>query len=196
MRVIAKFLAVTVTAGMLAASTLTATLLKQMNLEELAGNAHRIFSGTVIEVDKGSISLGGGTVATVTYRVVVDTPFLGEFIEKSGRKIADIRMVHAGAPGEVAGAVRFPVLPKMPVIELGKRYLFFTTEPSAAGLSTTVGLGQGCFEISGEPGDELAVNEFENLGLFRGMSGAGTQKPGPVEYSSLVRQIHDLLSRN
>ena len=192
---LSKALALSVIAVLLTASPLMATILKHMNLEELAGNAHGIFSGTVIEVDKGSLDLGGGTVATITYRVVVDTPLRGDFIDKEGQKVADIRMVYDPGPTRSNGFARFPILPKMPDIQLGKRYLFFTTAPSAVGLSTTVGLGQGCFRISGEPGEELVVNEFDNLGLFRGMSVAGAPKTGPVEYSSLVEQVQALLDR-
>jgi len=195
MRMLSKALALSVIAVLLTASPLMATILKHMNLEELAGNAHGIFSGTVIEVDKGSLDLGGGTVATITYRVVVDTPLRGDFIDKEGQKVADIRMVYDPGPTRSNGFARFPILPKMPDIQLGKRYLFFTTAPSAVGLSTTVGLGQGCFRISGEPGEELVVNEFDNLGLFRGMSVAGAPKTGPVEYSSLVEQVQALLDR-
>src|SRR5688572_636723 len=166
MRFFAKALAVSVAAGMLAASPLNATILKQMNLEELAGNAHAIFTGTVIGVEKGNMNLGGGTLPTVSYRVAVDTSFRGTFSDKEGQRIADIQMVFSPGTTPVAGAVHFSTLPKMPDIKLGERYLFFTTRPSSAGLSTTVGLGQGCFRVSGEPGHELAVNEYENLGLF------------------------------
>lgn len=195
MRSLAKLVAVSAAAVLLAVSPLLATILKQMNLEELAGNANRIFSGTVIEIDKGSIEVGGGTLTTVTYRVMVDTALRGEFTDKDGHKVVDIRMVGDLGPARSGDKVRFSVLPKNPEIELGRRYLFFTTTPSAAGLSTTVGLGQGCFRVSGDPGEELAVNEFDNEGLYRGMSQAGVPERGPVAYASLVEQINALLGR-
>jgi hypothetical protein len=193
MRTLAKFLALSAAAGLLAVSPLTATILKQMNLEDLTGNANRIFSGTVIEVDKGSIEVGGGTLSTVTYRVLVDTAFRGDFLDKGGQKVADFRMVTNPGPTRSGDLMRFSVLPEMPEIEMGKRYLFFTTAPSTVGLSTTVGLGQGCFRISGEPGEELLVNEFDNLGLFRGMSVTAMPERGPIAYTSLTEQINALL---
>jgi len=193
MRTAAKILAVSAAAALLAVSPLMATILKHMNLEDLAGNADRIFSGTVIEIDKGSLEVGGGKLATVTYRVVVDTAFRGEFIDKEGTMIADLRMVSDPGPSRSGELTRFPVLPRMPEIQLGGRYLFFTTAPSEVGLSTTVGLGQGCFRISGDPGEELLVNEFDNLGLFRGMAVAGAPERGPIPYSSLAERIHALL---
>jgi hypothetical protein len=195
MRSLAKFLAMSTAAGLLAVSPLLATILKQMNLEELAGHAGGIFSGRVIEVDKGSIEVGGGKLATVTYRVMVDTAFRGQFPEKGGHKIADIRMVSDPGTTRSGNLVRYSVLPKMPDIQMGQRYLFFTTTPSAAGLSTTVGLGQGCFQINGEPGEELAVNEYDNLGLFRGMSTIRAEERGPIAYSALVDHITALLGR-
>ena len=193
MRTLVKSLALSAAAGMLAVTPLMATILKQMNLEELAGNANRIFSGTVIEVDKGRLDVGGTTLSTVTYRVVVDTAFRGDFLDKGEQKIADLRMVAASDPVQSGDQVRFPVLPKMPEIEMGQRYLFFTTAPSSVGLSTTVGLGQGCFRISGEPGQELLVNEFDNLGLFRGMGVTAAPERGPIAYSSLAEQTNALL---
>lgn len=192
MRPAAKFLAVSAVAVLLAASPLMATILKHMNLEDLAGNADRIFSGMVIEIDKGSLEIGGGKLATVTYRVMVDTALRGDFTDKEGHQIADIRMVGDQEPVRSGDAVRLPVTPKMPEIQLGKRYLFFQTAPSDAGLSTTVGLGQGCFRISGDPGEELAVNEYDNLGLFRGMA-VPTPESGPIAFKSLTERINALL---
>src|SRR5262245_29735886 len=93
MRALVKCLALSAVVCLLAETPLSAAILKQMNLEELAVNADRIFSGTVIEVDKGTIEVGGGHLATVTYRILVDTAFRGEFLEKNERKVADIRMV-------------------------------------------------------------------------------------------------------
>lgn len=193
MRTLAKFLALSAAAGLLVVSPLMATILKQMNLEDLAGNANRIFSGTVIEVDKGSIEVGGGTLPTVTYRVLVDMSFRGDFLDKGGRQVADFRMLADVAPSRSGEMVRYSALPKMPEIEMGKRYLFFTTAPSAVGLSTTVGLGQGCFRISGEPGEELLVNEYDNMGLFRGMSVSAMPERGPIAFTSLAQQINALL---
>jgi hypothetical protein len=192
MRSLARLL-VAGAAALLAISPLSAALLKQMNLQELAGNADRIFSGTVIEVDKGTLEVGGGRLPTVTYRVAVDTAFRGAFTDKNGQKIADLRMVADPGPMRSGPLVRFSALPKMPEIARGQRYLFFTTVPSAAGLSTTVGLGQGCFRIIGNPGEEQLANEFDNLGLFRGMSATGVPEKGPIAYSDLVQRIRALL---
>lgn len=195
MRTAAKYVALGALAVLVAIAPLTATILKQMNLADLAGNANRIFSGTVIEIGKGDLAVGGGKVATVTYRVVVDNSFRGEFTEKEGLRVAEFTMVTDPGPRRSGDSVSFSALPRMPDIQMGQRYLFFTTAPSSVGLSTTVGLGQGCFRITGEPGEEITTNEFDNLGLFRGMSAPGMPERGPIAYSRLVQQIDALLGR-
>src|SRR5262245_6255729 len=111
MRTAAKFVALGTLAIILMIAPLSATILKQMNLADLAGNANRIFSGTVVEIGKGDLAVGGGKVATVTYRVIVDNSFRGDFVEKEGRKIAEIKMVTAPAPRRSGGQVSFSVLP-------------------------------------------------------------------------------------
>lgn len=195
MRTAAKYAALGALAIVVAIAPLSATILKQMNLADLAGNANRIFSGTVIEIGKGDLAVGGGKVATVTYRVIVDNSFRGDFIEKEGVRVAEFTMVTDPGPRRSGNQVSFSVLPTMPDIQMGQRYLFFTTAPSSVGLSTTVGLGQGCFRITGDPGEEITTNEFDNLGLFRGMSAPGMPERGPIAYSRLVQQIDALLGR-
>lgn len=195
MRTVSRLLALGAIAALVAVTPLSATILKQMNLADLAGSANRIFSGTVVEIGKGSMQAGGGTIATVTYRVMVDNALRGDFTEKEGRKVIEITMVTDPGPRKVGDKVGFSALPQMPDIRMGQRYLFFTTAPSAVGLSTTVGLGQGCFRITGDPGEEITTNEFDNLGLFRGMSAPGMPEHGPIAYAKLMQQIDALLGR-
>ena len=53
-----------------------------------------------------------------------------------------------------------------PSSSVGHDYLLLTTPPSPIGLSTTIGLGQGSFQITGKAGQEMATNEDNNLGLL------------------------------
>ena len=80
-----------------------------------------------------------------------------------------------------------------------------TTRPSGIGLSTTVGLGQGCFRISQVGKDEQAVNDANNNGLFRDMAPpaappgapALTQRArrrGPLSYADLAARIRGLVA--
>jgi hypothetical protein len=195
MRSLAKVLAL-VAAAALAPAALQASALKHMNLEELTERSGRIFSGTVVEVEPGTTAVGGGTVPTVTYRVAVDATFRGTFPEKAGQKIAEVRMIADRTDTRAGRMIRFRALPPMPRLEVGSRYVLFVTKPSAAGLSATVGLGQGCFKVNGEPGGEVVANDFDNLGLFRGMDDdGGSRKRGPVAYEALARKIRALAVR-
>jgi hypothetical protein len=96
----------------------------------------------------------------------------------------------------------------MPVLSVGQTYLVFTTQPSGVGLSTTVGLGQGCFRVYGKGDSQMAVNEVNNTGLFRDMqpaaaaAGAALRSAGappaataagPIPFSELRAQIINLV---
>ncbi len=52
----------------------------------------------------------------------------------------------------------------------GQHLLILLTQPSRYGLSSPVGLGQGRFHLRRTPeGKELALNEYANAALFRGV---------------------------
>ncbi|HEY1271905.1 MAG TPA: hypothetical protein VGF08_07965 [Terriglobales bacterium] len=190
-------------------SAMFATTLLQMNLQRLTGNAGKVFRGRVLSIDSGTVTAGGGQLPTVTYKILVEESFKGEFAGNEKQKVAVVTMV-SNKMGNIRKGkfVRFSAFRDLPKLEIGKTYLLFTTQPSRIGLSTTVGLGQGAFRIAGKPGAETAVNEFNNAGLFRGMqapaaaqaapaaraaaapSAAGS---GPVAYSALAAQIRSIV---
>lgn len=178
-------------------SPLRAATVIQLNLAEMVGRADRIFRGTVLDAREGSLQLGGGTLPVVTYRIRVDDEFKGTFEEVKGIPIAEVRMVGKLAPAAGSGPVRsLGPLTELPRLQVGQEYLLLITARSAAGLSTTVGLGQGRFVLQGKRGQELALNENHNHGLFRGMdtgpSGVASTPEGAVPYavlSNLIRGI-------
>jgi hypothetical protein len=177
------------------AATAGATTLLQMNLEQLTSRAGRIFRGTVLSVQRGTIEVGGGTLPTITYRLRVEEAFKGDFpAVKDDLRIVEIRMVtDVKSPG--TGAVRHvSLLRDVPQLEVGRNYLLFATHASAVGLSTTVGLGQGTFSIQGAGKDETAVNQYQNIDLFRGMATAGAAG-GPMSYTDLASRIRALVRR-
>jgi hypothetical protein len=190
MKTLAKLVAI-VAACLLAATPSRATVLKPFNLEELVANANRIFSGTVTHAEPGSIAVGGGTLPIVTYRLLIDNGFRGE---RTGA-VAEFRMLTRQKATRVGPLMRYPLLADMPELEVGKRYLLFVTRPSTVGLSTTVGLGQGFFHLTGEAGNEQAVNAFDNEGLFRGMTLPDLPRRGPVKYRLLAKRIGDVVAR-
>jgi hypothetical protein len=175
----------------LAAANLGASDVAHMTLRDLVGRADRIVRGTVLESTEGKIQAGGGSLPIVTYRIQVDQALKGA---AGAGDIIEVRLL--GVPKQAASGAfrRATMLKDLPQFRVRGNYLFVLTRPSAIGLSTTVGLGQGLFQVQGRPGAETAVNSANNLGLFIGVSDA-PQAAGPVAYSTLVQQIKNLLSR-
>jgi hypothetical protein len=185
------------TAAMLAAITAPAGagMVLKMNLAQLTDRAGAIFRGHVLSAEPGKISIGGGTLPTVTYRLRVDEAFKGEFDAKENASPEiEITML-----GTFKAAVRSgnqthltSALPEVPKLNVGEDYVLFTTTPGKSGLRSPVGLGQGSFRIyPGANKTELAVNELNNLGLFDGsvstQRAAGSE--GPVTYTRLAGAI-------
>jgi hypothetical protein len=172
--------AVGIAAVALAALPAAATTVLKMDLDGLAARADRIFRATVLAAEPGTTSIGGAELPTTTYRLAVEETFKGVYAGKEG---AVVEMTVLGSLKDAAapaGAARFSALPQAPALVRGGDYVIFATAPSAAGLSTAVGLGQGAFKVyDGPDHQELAVNELGNLGLF----------DGPVTYTMLADAI-------
>jgi hypothetical protein len=170
--------------ALLLAAHLGATTVVQMNLGDLCDRADRIFRGTVVDVTPGTVSVGGAELPTVTYRVAVGEAFKGSFDEKNGNAVVEIRMLGSLKADVAQGDLQKLVgVPGVPSLQRGEEYVLFTTRPSAAGLSTFVGLGQGCFNLFMADKQELVVNEVNNSGLISGYDG------GPILYSQLVTEL-------
>jgi hypothetical protein len=182
---------------LLNAPLMVADTVKQMNLAEMVQRADKIYRGTVLSAKEGTVQAGGGQLPIVTYRLQVEEVFRGDIPTIKGMKIAEIRMLGKVKAVRQGSLQLNPVLPKLPELAVGRTYLVLTTRPSSIGLSTTVGLGQGSFQIFQRGKEEKAVNEVNNSGLFRGMNtsarGFAAQSSatssGPIAYSELARQI-------
>ena len=147
-----------------------ATMVKKMDLVEMCQVAGRIFRGTVVDIEKGTVSAGGGDVPTITYRIKVAEEFKGSFpAPTNGELVLSITSVDLHVID-------------MPRLAVGEDYLLLTTTPSSVGLSTMVGLGQGTFKVYGEANAELAVNALNNVGLINGVR-------GPMPYRDLANHI-------
>ena len=174
-----------------------AATVQQLNLEQLVERSARIFRGTVLSVEEGTVQAGGGELPTVTYRLRVDEAFKGTYPQVKGMQIAEITMLGKAKQNQ-SGSRRSMTLFDLPRLQVGQDYLLLTTAPSAIGLSTTVGLGQGAFRVTGKPGQEVAVNENHNLGLLYGMeqgidSSSEPSSAGPVSYGELAALIQGLM---
>jgi hypothetical protein len=173
-----------------------AAMILKMNLAQLTNRADAIFRGEVLSAEPGKISIGGGTLPTVTYRLRVDEAFKGEFEAKENASPeVEITMLgtlkataRSGSQARLSSS-----LPEIPKLRVGESYVLFTTAPGASGLRSPVGLGQGSFRIyTAANKTELAVNELNNLGLFDGAVSAqraAQGSEGPVTYTRLATAI-------
>ena len=177
--------------AILVASGADASNVRYMNLRDLVARADRIVRGAVVSSEEGTVAVGGGQLPTVTYKIRVEESLKGG--AAAGETI-EVRLLGQGKDAAVGPIRNLTLLRDLPKFTVGRDYLFILTQPSQIGLSTTVGLGQGLFQLRGRPGAELAVNEANNLGLFSGISSA-PQTPGPVAYGELVKQIQTLVGR-
>jgi hypothetical protein len=181
--------------------------LKPFDLPGLVTAADRIFRGTVLSAEPGSVEVGGGKLPIVTYRFQVEEAFLGDFETVKGNQVAEMRSLGKSTPVRHGDLQRMPTIPEMPRMTVGETYVIFANRPSATtGLSTSIGLGQGTFHIvlRGKA-EESAVNEFDNRGLRlnpavsslnnrSALPDAGdSDSAGPVLYNELASQIRAAL---
>jgi hypothetical protein len=183
--------ALTAGVALCALVTAEASNVIHMTLRDLVARGDRIVRGTVLAADEGTLSAGGGNIPIVTYRIRVDEALKGSV---ASGEVIEVRLLASMKQASIGALRRAAVLRDLPRFAVGRDYLFVLTRPSQIGLSTTVGLGQGLFELRGRPGQEQAVNEANNLGLFSGLPGTPTT-PGPVAYASLVKEIRTLVGR-
>lgn len=182
---------------------LSASTVLQMNLAQLCGNSAMIFRGPLLDMREGSVDAGGGKIPVVTYRFRVDESFKGSYQVVKGMQIAEITMVGKpkATPPSTSPLRAVPVLPELPKFKVGQDYLLLTTQASAIGLSTTVGLAQGAFQLSGKPGQEVAVNGNHNRGLLAGMESSAASKTaaapteGPIPYAELAELIRGIVGQ-
>ncbi|KAA9132698.1 hypothetical protein F3N42_05650 [Marinihelvus fidelis] len=169
----------------LAALPVHAAMVKQMGLDDLVGNADKVFRGTVLDKQAGTVSSGGGELPIVIYTLSVNDAIKGDFGQGKAAEVIEVRMFgRLKAETTRTGNQRLGGLDMNPDLRVGREYVLFTTKPGSGGLSTTVGLGQGLFEmVLSAGGNEQAVNGFNNQGLF----------DGPVDYADLIASVRSLV---
>jgi hypothetical protein len=170
------------------------TTVMQMDLADLCQRADRIFRGRVVEITSGEVAVGGGLMPTVTYVLEVEEAFKGAFTAAKGRRLVAITMLGKLAPAQVGSLRRVVTLAGLPALEQGGTYLLLTSAPGPSGLATTLGLGQGCFQVGSIAGAEMAVNGFDNQGLLAASPLPGPAAAGPMRYEDLAAAIRQVLT--
>ena len=167
----------------LTSMTASAAMVMKMGLGDLVGNADKVFRGTVLTKEPGTVSLGGSEFSTVVYTVKVDDALKGDFGAKPMVTLTMLgNLKQDVSTGNIKRVTRLDMNPDLAV---GSDYVLFTTAASSAGLSTTVGLGQGLFRIfANADGRDMTANMLNNQGLFN----------GPVKYSELSSAVSALVN--
>ena len=176
---------------LLLATDAGATSVLQLNLAQLTERADLIVRGTVVEASETRVAVGGGEVAALHYKVEIDEMFKGKISNLKGVPIAEFKML--GTLKKLDAGE--PVIPGWPELRVGEEYLLFVAPAGPAGLTVTMGIGQGCFAISTSAQEETAVNGFDNVGLFEGMAARGLPRSGPLAYRDLADRIRVQLGR-
>ena len=156
--------------GSMVAGSLSGAMVRKMDLPEICGNSDRIFRGIVRSATPGTVSAGGGELPTVTYRIEVVEAFQGSFETKGDKQMAELTMLGQIKGRTVGNLQSFSGLPELPQLTVGREYLLLATAESSIGLSTTVGLAQGCFLISGQGKNEVATDGIGNSRAYAGLA--------------------------
>lgn len=161
-----------------------ATLLEALAIDDMVTRSEVVFRGTVIDVQQSNMAIGGGEIPTVTYRLRVEEMLKGSAdITKGDERYMEIRMVGSLKDKTVKdGIAHLSILKDVPRLNMSSDYVLFMTPRSSAGLSVTMGLGQGAFNIVPTDKEDLAVNQYNNLGL-------GVGNDGPVSYNALKAAV-------
>lgn len=173
-----------------------ATMLRQMSLADLATRADRVFRGRVVGIDSTTVHAGGSDLPVTVYRLKVGEEFKGAFDAPKGEPVIEVRMLSANKGAAPSGnAKKLAALSDLPQLAMGGEYVLFTTRPSAIGLSTTVGLGQGAFAIQSGTKEELVANAYGNAGLARGKAAAADlPRGGAIPYAQLAQAIRQAVA--
>ena len=157
--------------------------LQHFKLDQLVDRSGRIFRGRVLDFQPGTVEAGGGTLPTVTYRMLVEEAFKGDFPDaEDGKIVTEVTMLGNIKTSRNDGQIRkMSTLPTPPQLLVGGDYLLILTAESPIGLSVPVGLGKGAFKIFEQDKQEWAKNEYENAGLFK----------GAVTYETLASEIRE-----
>lgn len=174
--------------ALLTFSSANAAITLQMNLEQMVTQSERVFVGEVVSISETRVTAGGGELPAVTYRIRVSEAFKGDYETVKDEQFTEVTMV--GSLKDIMAGTH-PIT-DFPVLSQGTEYLLFVAQPGPTGLTSTMGLGQGCFNLSGTDADRIALNQVNNSGLFSGMS-VPFASDEPIRYSELADLITNIV---
>jgi hypothetical protein len=149
-------------------STIDASRIRPVNLEEMTTRADRIFRGRCTGVRIARDPETGQMVTHVTF--VVDRAVKGKVRGNLKIKLLGEQDFSRAPRRGIKGLPRF---------RQGEEVILFLYGDSRSGLTSPVGFGQGKFTlIKNKIGEPKATNAFANENLFRGLSPAAKRDLG------------------
>lgn len=188
--VLASLLAITI----LGLSPANAAMVQKMNLQSLCDSAGAIARVEVAAVEEATVPVPGGELPVRIYTLHVREALKGVSAADRAQGTFTLTMLDAARlPRTKSGTMQhIAVLPDLPVLEPGGEYLLMTTAPSAGGLATTVGLGQGLFHVlPGPHGVEQVRNGLDNIGLLDGMATPKSITSDALTYGQITHLIRN-----
>lgn len=160
-----------------------ATTMRHQTFSELVQEAERVFVGVCVSALDGElVQPGGWAVPYTEYTFEVRQVLKGQLGQHLTIRQYGVREPRPTSDGRLALASR---LPAMPVYQPGQTLLLFLIGDSSLGLTSPVGLAQGAFRIVSEGGKRMAVNGFNNAGLFRGLPPSALSAHPPLSSEEL-----------
>ena len=186
--------------AILGLSPANAAMVRKMNLQSLCDSAGTIARVEVVAVEEATVPVPDGEMPVRVYTLNVRDALKGVSEADRERGTFTLTMLDAARlPRTKSGGnlQHIAVLPGLPVLEPGGEYLLLTTVPSAGGLATTVGLGQGLFHIvPGAHGVERVRNDLDNIGLLDGMAAPKSISTSALTYGQITTLIRNAVGES
>ena len=192
-KIVAIILGLTI--GFFADKTTFATMVKQINLEEMTSSAHTIFSGVCVDV--ASMCDGETGRDVMFFKFKIWTMIKGEQVNELTVKMSKVALDIGGAP----------------TFQLGEEVFLFLYGTSDYGFTSPVGLGQGKFLVKhSSAGEKMVINGRNNVDLFKGVNKAKyrqkfaasndraeidsvmTHQSGPISYQSFLTLVESMVA--
>ena len=136
-----------------AGKTTLATIVKQINLEEITSSAHYVFSGVCIDIASMCDDETGRDVVFFKFKIL--KMIKGEQLNELTIKMSKVALDMGGAP----------------TFKLGEEVVLFLYGKSNYGFTSPVGLGQGKFLVKHlSTGKKMVINGRNNIDLFKNVN--------------------------
>lgn len=152
-------------------TTIQASRVRPLNIEEMSGRATRVFSGRCLDVRVERDPALGQVVTHVT--LAVTRAAKGDLRGRLTIRLLGDQDLDGDWSQGTDGLPRF---------RRGEEVVLFLYGDSASGLTSPVGFGQGKFGVvEDDKGGKVAVNGFGNAGLMRGLTPEAQRRIGRAE---------------